>query len=289
MKKLHWFRDDLRLSDNPSLNGANACVYILENEGRALGGANLWWLRHSLKALAEALRLQGVQLIFARGKAQEVFERLISDEGFTHVSWNRRYTKAGMEADKQLKMSLKAEVKSYAASLLKEPFEIKEYKVFTPFWKAHRQFPDRELADSPVLKGCVPITSLDLDALIPLPFWADGMTGTPGEVGAKKQLTHFIGHDLTGYAEGRDRPDQTHVSRLAAHLRFGEISPSQIFHTLSFMEETRDKPFFLYYCSSDPHRGGGPGGFGNTNEANKSPCPDCTTETFDPQSIIVPP
>lgn len=60
-------------------------------------------------------------------------------------------------------------------------------------------------------------------------------------------------------------------------------------NAVAFMEETRDQPFFLYYCSSDPHRGGGPGGFGKWNEGNKSPYPDCDTETFDPQSIVVPP
>jgi deoxyribodipyrimidine photo-lyase len=240
MKQLHWFRDDLRLQDNPALDGANACIYILEEEGRAHGGANLWWLRKSLSALRQSLHERGVQLIFARGKAFDILERYIADEGFTHITWNRRYTKAGIETDKHLKSTLKAECKSHAALLLKEPFEVKPYKVFTPYWKKHQQAPDRLITDMPALKGIKAIESLTLDELIPAPFWATHMTGEPGEAGALKQLSHFIDHDLQGYAEGRDRPDQTHVSRLAAHLRFGEISPTQIFHALSFIEETRD-------------------------------------------------
>ncbi|MDG2391632.1 MAG: sulfatase [Planctomycetaceae bacterium] len=32
-----------------------------------------------------------------------------------------------------------------------------------------------------------------------------------------------------------------------------------------WIAEAPEKPFFLYWCSSDPHRGGGPGGFSNFN------------------------
>ena len=60
-------------------------------------------------------------------------------------------------------------------------------------------------------------------------------------------------------------------------------------NAVAFMEETQDKPFFLYYCSSDPHRGSGPGGFSNLNEQQQLPYKDCETVTFDPLAISVPP
>lgn len=57
-----WFRDDLRLADNPALctaaaHGAVLCLYILDEslERRVLGGAARWWLPRSLAALAEEL------------------------------------------------------------------------------------------------------------------------------------------------------------------------------------------------------------------------------------------
>ena len=55
MTVLHWFRDDLRLLDNPALthasqNGATAYIYIIE-PGQLLGGAASVWLHHSLAAL----------------------------------------------------------------------------------------------------------------------------------------------------------------------------------------------------------------------------------------------
>ena len=60
-------------------------------------------------------------------------------------------------------------------------------------------------------------------------------------------------------------------------------------NAIQWISETTDKPFFLYYCSSDPHRGGGPGGFGNTNEQGQPTYPGCESVTFDPQAIVVPP
>ena len=40
----------------------------------------------------------------------------------------------------------------------------------------------------------------------------------------------FLDHGLAGYATLRDRPDLDHVSRLSPHLRFGEITPAQVWH-----------------------------------------------------------
>ena len=53
-----WFRQDLRLADNPALYAAAARgevlpVFILDDGADAVlsGGANRWWLHHSLMAL----------------------------------------------------------------------------------------------------------------------------------------------------------------------------------------------------------------------------------------------
>ena len=63
IKVIHWFRQDLRLSDNPSLHHASKNdhvlpVYILDNENSgdfSMGGASRFWLHHSLKSLNENL------------------------------------------------------------------------------------------------------------------------------------------------------------------------------------------------------------------------------------------
>jgi hypothetical protein len=62
-----WFRNDLRLADNPALSHAAQSgrpvipLYILDEtkDVRPMGAASLWWLDKSLKALAKAWRPSG--------------------------------------------------------------------------------------------------------------------------------------------------------------------------------------------------------------------------------------
>ena len=64
------------------------------------------------------------------------------------------------------------------------------------------------------------------------PNWATGFETAwqPGEEGARALLAQFLDDGLKGYADGRDRPDQQHTSRLSAHLHWGEISPHTVWH-----------------------------------------------------------
>lgn len=55
----------------------------------------------------------------------------------------------------------------------------------------------------------------------------------------------------------------------------------------SWARETNDKPFFLYFCPTDPHRGGGADGFGN--EQNKpNAFPGVTHIPFAPDDVAPP-
>ena len=49
-----------------------------------------------------------------------------------------------------------------------------------------------------------------------------------------------------------------------------------------------DRPFFLYFCTSDPHRGPGPGNFANFND-RENPYPETKRNIFKPEQMIVPP
>ena len=63
-KVIHWFRQDLRLNDNPALfdaasRGKILPVYILDdvNSGEYfMGSASRWWLYHSLVSLNASLQ-----------------------------------------------------------------------------------------------------------------------------------------------------------------------------------------------------------------------------------------
>jgi len=268
-----WFRDDLRLSDNPALTkaaGSGApviCLYIRETPGagqRAIGAAAGWWLAQSLRALAASLEALGQRLVLRSGKAADVLDAVIAATGATAVVWNRRYDAGGIATDKVIKSDLTARgitVESFGATLLREPWEVKSaagepMKVFTPFWRAHQRLDDirpplRAPTALPALAEPIASDSLEDWALEPTrPNWAAAFTRywTPGEAGAAARLESFLAGGLDGYAEGRDRPDQASTSRLSPHLRFGEISPVQIWHRtrmVAGMEPGRDVTKFL--------------------------------------------
>ena len=143
---LLWFRQDLRLADNPALAGAVATgrpivpLFILHgaSDGRDWGAASLWWLDRSLKALAADLHARGSRLILRKGDPAMIVPALAEELG-ADVFWNRLYGRQAVERDGDLKKDLDAN--SCNASLLVEPWEVKTgsggaYQMFTPFWKA---------------------------------------------------------------------------------------------------------------------------------------------------------
>src|SRR5512141_210248 len=76
-----WFRQDLRLQDNPALfaawqrGGAIIPVYIWDEAGAGRwppGAASRWWLHHSLKSLDKALRARGSRLVLRQGATDQV-------------------------------------------------------------------------------------------------------------------------------------------------------------------------------------------------------------------------
>jgi deoxyribodipyrimidine photo-lyase len=244
-----WLRDDLRLADNPALTaavergGPTVVVYLLDGASpgaRPLGGASRWWLHGSLQSLGADLAALGGSLTLRRGAAAEVIPALVAETGAGAVYWNRRYG-ALRDVDAALKSSLRSEglvVESFGAALLHEPWTITSgsgdpYRVFTPFWRACLAAGDPR----PPLPAPASIDGLDVvgDALddwhlLPTrPDWAAGLreAWTPGEHGAHDRLERFVDEGLPLYHR-RDEPGIEATSRLSPHLRFGELSPHQV-------------------------------------------------------------
>ena len=87
---IHWFRQDLRLADNPALHaaagqGAVIPVFILDDESPGKwkpGAASRWWLHKSLEALEASLAKRGSQLILRRGNAAKSIPALVRETGY---------------------------------------------------------------------------------------------------------------------------------------------------------------------------------------------------------------
>ncbi|HEX4768947.1 MAG TPA: deoxyribodipyrimidine photo-lyase [Lichenihabitans sp.] len=250
-----WFRDDLRLADNPALVAAAQSgrailpVYVHDEEShgiRRLGGAARWWLHHSLTALSGALKRHGADLHIFNGPAVEIVPKLAHTSGAAAVCWNRRYQQAEGALDDTVAVELEAdgvEVETFNGKLIHEPDEIRPksgfYKVYSAYWKAadaSGALPEPEpapkrLRGAEMPSGKVQATTLGKLGLLPTrPDWSGGLAQafTPGETEALRKLGRFVETDLAAYGERRDNPGVDGSSRLSPHLRFGEISPRQI-------------------------------------------------------------
>ena len=256
-----WFRQDLRVADNPALHHAvesgRAVVPLFVHDEltpnvRPLGAAQRWWLHHALVALQGRLAELGAPLVLRRGAVGDVIEALIDETGAAAVHWNRRYDPQGREADDEIASRLQArgvETASFAGHLMHDPAALKTkaggfFKVYTPFWRAFAAgAPPREPYPAPARIASVATTlaSDDLDAWGYLPTSPDWSTGfsdwTPGEAGAQQRLATFASEHLDGYVTGRDAPFRDVTSKLSPHLRFGDISPFQVWAKIDEVAE----------------------------------------------------
>jgi len=258
---LVWFRQDLRLGDNPALAFAAQtgqpiiCLFVLDDDTpgkRKWGGASRWWLHHSLAALNKSL--DGT-LVLRRGYAAGIVKTLVRETGANTVVWNRCYEPFAVARDTELKSDLSGDgvtVQSFHAALLHEPWELKTgsgtpFRVFTPFWKAMRAMnvaaphpAPRKLnlhkAESEALK--------DWKLLPVKPNWAKSFDWIPGEKAAHAALYGFL-DEVKDYGRARDLPDRDGTSRLSPHLHWGEISPRQIWQAVRTHDHSDGSETFL--------------------------------------------
>lgn len=264
-----WFRDDLRLSDHPALHAASKsgapviCLYVLDEVSTALapntrpiGGATRWWLAQSLRALEPDLKRIGGTLVLRRGAAADMIAAVAREAGAGHVHWNEIAQAPHLAvADEVVEAlaDLNVGAHSYAGDLLVTPKAIRTkegrgLRVFTPFWKRILAMgdPAKPLPAPMKLKPAPRIASDKLSdwKLEPTtPDWASGLREmwTPGEAAAHKRLDVLLKGAVAGYATDRDRPDREATSRLSPHLRFGEISPRQVWYAARFAAAEQPK------------------------------------------------
>ncbi|MFH1145177.1 MAG: deoxyribodipyrimidine photo-lyase [Candidatus Eisenbacteria bacterium] len=260
---LLWFRQDLRLADNPALCAAAEAglavipvfIWSPEEEGRRPpGAAGRYWLHQSLAALDAELRKRRARLILRRGSTAAELGRLLAETRACAIYWNRRYEPEAVKQAARLRRELAAEnveLRDYAGSLLCEPHAVRTkagtpFKVFTPFYRAALQ----QYRHEPVPPSAPPMESpahwprsLNLDALDLLPRvdWAGGIRRfwRCGERAAQERLAQFVDEQVDDYDRLHDRPDRDGTSCLSPHFHFGEISPQQAWDAVIRAAERR--------------------------------------------------
>ena len=263
-----WFRNDLRICDHPALHAASMtgrpviCLYVFDR-GRAaptvrnvrpLGSAARWWLARSLRALHKSLNAIGSSLLLRQGCAAEVVAGLARETGADTVFWNEIAHAPDRAVADQVAAALNAigvRSQGFPGDLLVDPASLRNkdgraLRVFTPFWRRVQALGDLP-KPLPAPQSLCPGPSLASDAierwdLEPAhPDWAGGLreTWTPGEASGQARLHGFLQFGVAGYSARRDRLDRHGTSGLSPHLRFGEVSPRQVWHAARFAAAAR--------------------------------------------------
>jgi deoxyribodipyrimidine photo-lyase len=177
--------------------------------------------------------------------------------------WIRRYEPWAVARDILIKEKLSKNglsIKSFKANLVYEPWNIKSktgnpLKVFTPYKKALLN------------KGPLP-EPIEIPKILPSPLiWPNGKNINDlelldkfnwmekfnvwdvGSDSAFKKLSSFKKNSLNSYGTKRDIPGEQGTSKLSPHLRFGEISPTQILNFINFDNTTKENNSLETYQS----------------------------------------
>lgn len=242
-----WLRQDLRLHDQAALiaaarEGPVIPVYILDDDGPGawkIGGAQRWWLHHTLDALGKALHDKGSRLILRRGPAVAELKALSRETCATRIHAIRHYEPWWRGAEKALGDVLCLHDGNNLAAIESVTTGAgTQFKVFSSFWKAllARMPPDEPLSAPREIaapkKWPKSETLADWKLLPANPDWSKGFdVWTPGEDAARKTVTDFA-DAVDAYDHDRNLPSIEGTSRLSPHLHFGEISVRHVWHTL---------------------------------------------------------
>jgi deoxyribodipyrimidine photo-lyase len=244
---IHWFRRDLRLTDNTALAAAASShdvvvpVYVVATWKRHhhwCGAPRQEFLCGCLVSLARNLEHRGARLVVRHGTAEKALEKLMRETGADAIYFNRDPDPFGRATEERIAaMAVRLGVKVHACKdhALHERDEVltatgTPFRVFTPYSKAWLKL-DKPSPARALRRFSTP-QSLTSDSLPTLATW--GLTSDvkildPGEAAARKRLSRFLDGPLFEYLGKRDIPSADATSRLSQDLRHGTLSIREIY------------------------------------------------------------
>ncbi len=248
MRAIHWFRRDLRLTDNTALNAA--CrradevipVYVVstwKQRHRWTGPARQAFLCSCLESLDANLRACGSRLIIRSGPADEALAQLITETGAEALYWNRDVDPFGIGMELRVEAAarrLGCSVHVFKDIAMHERDEVlkpdgEPYRVFTPYSKVWHRLEKTPPEARP--RQIVTPHGISSEPLPTLKRWE--LPAAPpgllrgGEKAARQRLAEFLGHGIRHYAQRRDAMGGGGTSRLSQDLRHGLLSIREIY------------------------------------------------------------
>jgi len=250
MKSLVWFRNDLRMDDNPALRYACThsnevhCLYIYSPEQFKIhneSNCKIEFLIENLKSLEKSLNKLNIPLtiIFSDGFfdiPNKILE-IIQDRSITNVLWNNQFGLNEEERDKNVAKILEnqnIDHISFNDQVVFSPGEFKTiegkpYSVFTPFKKRWIENFNIDLLDiefNYTSKEKINLSSniSTFDFSFNTEHSVDMSLWPIGEKNAKDILIKYLDNHVINYAKDRNDPIVDGTSRLSPYLALGIIS-----------------------------------------------------------------
>lgn len=257
---LHWFRRDLRLTDNTALHHASAeaeqvvPVYILSEWKKKhdwTGAKRQQFLCGNLESLSKNLDSIGSRLILRQGNAELELEKLIQETKATALYTNRDPDPFGKSMEEKVaQMCAKHGVvfHVYKDCVNHEADEVlngegKPYRVFTPYSKNWLSL--GKMKPQPAVKSLGPASNVSSLPLPTLQTWdlpaCSASIPEAGERAAREQMKKFIESGRIGtYREKRDLPAVPGTSTLSPYLRYGLISIRELYQRCKAVAEAQE-------------------------------------------------
>jgi len=246
---IHWFRRDLRLTDNTALHHAVSAaknvvpVYIVSewrDSHRWTGSPRQEFLCGCLDALSKNLDSKGGRLIFRKGDQVEQLEKLIRDTKADAIYFNRDPDPHGRDAEQkviELCRRIGIDVYHFKDAVIHEHDEVltgasTPYKVYTPY--ARSWFSIDKPAPVPRVKKMSTPKGIASDPAPTLETW--NLPKNPariiesGEKAARQRFRISLKSAIPTYADKRNDPTGITTSLMGPDLRFGTLSVREVFH-----------------------------------------------------------
>ena len=228
---LVWFRRDLRVHDHPPLRAAlDACervvpVFVLDDallRGRHASEHRTAFLYECLHELRRALRERGGDLVVARGAPERELPKLAREHGASAVYFASDVSPFAMHRDQRVEDALReagVEPRRTPGNFVADIGKPKPYSVFTPFWRAWKQLPRREIHGAP--------RKVPVPANLRVGELPHVKPDSGGEKAGRARMHAWLRDGIDGYAANHDRLAGG-TSTLSPYLHFGCISAREL-------------------------------------------------------------
>ncbi|QOP42325.1 deoxyribodipyrimidine photo-lyase [Sulfurimonas marina] len=243
MKRILWFRRDLRVKDNKilSFDGEVLPIFIfdknilqhLDKEDKRVSFIYFYVMK-----LKRDLQKLGLDLKIFYDTPQNVFERLLQEYDFDEVIASGDYDTYAKQRDREI--SHKLHFRYLNETYLFKPNEVLKkdgtpYLVFTPFFKeVLKQLPLKELSCTKI--GDMKLLDAEYDKQVSLEEM--GFVKKDVAILSPYEKLEKLKQKLPLYKTERDFMMRDATSHLSVDLRFGTVGVREIFRELCNMKES---------------------------------------------------